>query len=456
MTSNSEDERDARGSYTRDDLELTQTQWNNFKSYIDDIELAINSSDNPPRIVGGDIFEPGPWVGNYDNFVTIVPQKVTVKKFEQMVSEVASFIYLFKAPIADAILPEMPDLTVEGKAAYPRYSHTLLAYTEELLAGRLPVRVQRERSRGFEFDGAPDFQGIIREKASNSPMVVSQKTEFTFDTSANHLLHEFHRQLATHLGNLIKDHPHLPEKIPKQRQHHINFLETIIPGEVVTSDADSELTDPSVLTQIRRQSSGVMMEIVDLWEAYLHQRAQLDPFSNFATAIKPVYEVFEVWCLHKVLEILEDEYGPWTPNRDRSAASRFTFEHTNAMLYYDTSVSAHSRYVANDDAFEKVQSGRPDFLFVLNDEVQWIADAKFQDIATLDISGIQRFLGYLMDFIDFSRDDTPPAALLGIGSSSDKKTFSVEGVQVHRLSLMSADETDESGLVAVRDLIRRD
>jgi len=198
------------------------------------------------------------------------------------------------------------------------------------------------------------------------------------------------------------------------------------------------------------------MEIVDLWEIYLHQRAEIDPFSSFATAIKPIYEVFEVWCLHKILEILEQEYGPWNPNRDQGTASRFAFEEVDAMLYYDTSVSAHSRYVANEDAFEKRESGRPDFLFVLNDEVQWLADAKFQDIDSLDISGIQRFLGYLVDFIDFDLEETPPTALLGIGSTSDEKNVFVEGVQVNRLSLMTDNETEPDGLEAVRDMITND
>lgn len=456
MTSNADIEVETWGSYTREKLGLSQTQWSDFKDYINEIELVIDSSDNPPRVVGGEVFHPGPWVGNYDNIITVVPRKVTTEQYERMINEVASFVYLLKAPIADAILPETPDLTVEGKAAYPRYSQTLLAYTEELLAGRLPVRVQREVARGFEFEGAPDFKGIIKERARNSPMVVSGKTKFTFDTPANHLLHEFHRQMASHLGDLINDYAHLPARIQKQRQYHINFIEKTSPAEVANSNANPDLRDPAVLTQIRRQSSGVMMEIVDLWEAYLHQRAQLDPFSNFATTIKPVYEVFEVWCLHKVLEILEDEYGPWRPNRDRSAASQFDFEEVNALLYYDTSVSTHSRYVADDRAFEKRESGRPDFLFVLNDEVQWIADAKFQDVTDLGISGIQRFLGYLIDFIDLSREETPPTALLGIGANSGAKTFSVEGVQVHRLSLMTADETEESGLVAIRDIVTRD
>jgi hypothetical protein len=445
-----------QGSYTRKDLGLTHGQWNDFKTYVNDIELALDPSDNPPRIVGGELFQPGPWVGNYDNLVTTTPQKVTTGQYKRMVDDVASFIHLFTAPLADAILPEMPDRTVESKAAYPRYSHTLLTYTEELLAGRLPVRIQREVSRGFKFDGSPDFQGIIKERASNSPRVVSRKTKFTFDTLANHLLYEFHRQLAAHLSELIDDYAYLPEKIPKQRQHHINFLETNIPVDIANSDANPDLRDPTILAQIRSQSSGVMMEIVDLWEAYLHQRAELDPFSSFATAIKPIYEVFEVWCLHKVLEILEDEYGPWTPNRDQSTASRFDFEEVDAILYYDTSVSAHSRYVANNDAFEKRESGRPDFLFVLNDEVQWLADAKYQGVDGLDISGIQRFLGYLVDFIDFEGKKTPQTALLGIGSSSAAKNFSVEGVQVNRLSLMTNNEIEASGLEAVRDMVTID
>lgn len=445
-----------QGNYTRKDLALTHSQWNDFKAYVNDIELALDSSDNPPRIVGGELFQPGPWVGNYDNLVTTTPQKITTGQYKRMVDDVASSIHLFTAPLADAILPEMPDMTVEGKAAYPHYSRTLLTYTEELLAGRLPVRIQREKSRGIEFDGTPDFQGIIKERASNSPRVVSRKTKFTFDTLANHLLYEFHRQLATHLSELIDDFAYLPAKIPKQRQHHINFLQTTIPVDIANSDANPDLRDPTILAQIRSQSSGVMMEIVDLWEAYLHQRAELDPFSSFATAIKPIYEVFEVWCLHKILEMLEEEYGPWTPNRDLSTATRFAFEEVDAMLYYDTSVSAHSRYVANDDAFGKRESGRPDFLFVLNDEVRWLADAKYQDVDGLDISGIQRFLGYLVDFIEFDVEETPPTALLGIGSRSVAKKFSVEGVQVNQLSLMTDSEIDASGLAAVRNMVTVD
>lgn len=198
------------------------------------------------------------------------------------------------------------------------------------------------------------------------------------------------------------------------------------------------------------------MEIIDLWEAYLHQRAQIDPFSSFVTAIKPSYEVFELWCLSKVLDILEDEYGPWTPNRERSAASQFLFDDVDATLYYDTSVSAQSRYVAADHAFAKRESGRPDFLLVVNDEIRWLADAKFQNIEALDISGIQRFLGYLVDFVDFGMEETPPTALLGVGADSANKSFSVEGVQVYQESVMTAEAIDESGLEAVRAMISGD
>jgi hypothetical protein len=445
-----------QGSYTRKDLGLTHDQWDELKSYVNDIELALDSSTNPPRIVGEKLFQPGPWVGNYDDLVTTTPQKVTTRQYKRMIDDVASSIHLFTPPLADTILPKMPDRTVDAKAVYPRYSQTLLTYSEELLAGRLPVRIQREMSRGFEFDGSPDLKGIINERARNSPRVVSRKTKFTFDTLENHLLYEFHRQLATNLSELIDDNAYLPAKISKQHRHHINFLETTMPVDIATSDANPDLRDPTILAQIRSQSSGVMMEIVDLWEIYLHQRAEIDPFSSFATAIKPIYEVFEVWCLHKILEILEQEYGPWNPNRDQGTASRFAFEEVDAMLYYDTSVSAHSRYVANEDAFEKRESGRPDFLFVLNDEVQWLADAKFQDIDSLDISGIQRFLGYLVDFIDFDLEETPPTALLGIGSTSDEKNVFVEGVQVNRLSLMTDNETEPDGLEAVRDMITND
>ena len=459
MTSNANIELKTWGKYDREELEkrgLSPTQWNNLKEYVNELEIVTNSSDNPPRIVGEKVFHPGPWVGNYDGLVTVSPREVSSKQHEEMVDEVASFVYMLKKPIADAILSETPDLTVEGKVAYPRYSQTLLEYTEELLAGRLPVRVQREVSQGFEFEGTPDFKRIIKERARNSPMVVSEKTKFTFDTLANHLLYEFHRQLSAHLGDLIETYPYLPERIQKQRQHHTNFLETTIPSEVAKSNVSTDLRDPAVLTKIRRQSSGVMMEIVDLWEAFLHQRAQLDPFSNFVATIKPVYEVFEVWCLHKILEILEDEYGSWNSNRHRSTASKFDFVEEDALLYYDTSVSDYSRYVANNEAFGKEQSGRPDFLFVLNDEVRWMADAKFQDVTDLDISGIQRFLGYLIDFICLNREHTPPTALLGIGDGSGTKTFAVEGVEIKRLSLMTADETEDSGLVAVRDMITRD
>ncbi|MFC7078213.1 hypothetical protein [Haloarcula halophila] len=453
MNSNAYKEVATRGRYTQEDLDLNKAQWGNFKTYVDAVELAVNSSNNSPRIVGSEEFRPGAWVGNYNNLVSVTPEKVTTEQYEKMVNEVASFVHLFKKPIADAILPEQPDLIVEGKVAYPRYSQTLLFYTEELLAGRLPVQIRRKSSRGFEFEGPPDLQGVIKERARGSHMLVSRETKFTFDTPANHLLYEFHSQMAAHLDHLIENYAHLPEKIPKQLQHHINFLNTAVPEDVVNSDASPALRDPTVLAKIRGQSSGVIMEIVDLWEAYLHQRAQLDPFENFATAIKPIYEVFEIWCLHRVLEILENEYGSWTPNRDRSAASQFVFEEADAVLYYDTSVSSHSRYVANEDAFGKRESGRPDFVFVLNGEIRWLADAKFQNLDRLGISGIQRFLGYLMDFIDTSLEQTPPTALLGIGDSSSIKTFSVEGIQVHQLSLMSAGTLESTGLEAVRDMI---
>lgn len=459
----------AREKYNQDDLCLSNSEWTELVDYVNEIELILDEYDyTPPRIIGGEEFAPGPWVGNYNDLVTISPKKITLDQYSTMVNDVEDLVQIFGGSMADAVLPLSPDAALDARTILPSYSRTLLSFTEDLLSGRLPIDVLRESERGYELRGPPDFRGIIKERASRSQMLVSKRTRFTFDTPANHLLHEFHLRMAIQLEDLIENFSHLPDRLSEQRQHHLRFIREHIPSEVKESSDTPEIEDPHVLTKMRQSSSGTMAEIVDLWEAYLNDRTtKLDPLSRFSTSIKPTYKVYELWCLHQILDLLGTEFGAWTPvdgtesddildEQSDRIIKKFTFEQDGITLFYDRSVSDMSKYVADDTAFGKTQSGRPDFLLTDGDDVRWLADAKFQEIERLGISGIQRFLGYIMDFIDLDGDDPPPVALLGVGPMDAMKAFPVEGVPVNIITMMSSDTKQEVGFEAIKDLIATD
>lgn len=389
--------------YNQSELELDDEEWSLLRSYIGSINEALGSEvttiggveeveEIPPQITK-DGFDPGGWVGLYPGDITVVPSHLSENEYQLLLDETQEWVEIIGATTIATTLPLSTDILIDARARLAAYSKALIELTESVQAQRLPVEVRRTRHSGFAPEGRPLFEQTIREASRGSQQVVSEQTQFSFDTLLNHLLVRFHIELLRKMENLAEQYDYYRTAFSKQIGYHEDFVNTSLPSQFVDKAIQTDFSSPSVIEKARREATDEMSEIVDLWEAFRRDIGMELTISNqLNSAVKPISKLYELWCLRILLEILTDISGNSPEVRD-SIRRGYRFGE-DMKLHYNRSLRGHSKYLRDNLG---VGPGEPDFAVEVDNEVIWIGDAKFKTDVKLD--DYRRFITYIVDLL---------------------------------------------------------
>ncbi|WP_049907064.1 hypothetical protein [Halovivax asiaticus] len=381
---------------------------------------ALTIDEGPPEYNEGSL-DPKSWVGELTPAVEILPrdyrnngQKLSKDQYLQIANEVQDWAEIIGPSTISAALPLNPDVLLDRYAQIAPISNALIEQTEALLAQRPPVEVERIERHGPEPRGRIKPNQTMRKAAQRSGEVVSTEVNFTPDTLQNRLLVRFHAELAGKMVQLSEAYPQYGEMFESQLSYHQHLLEQRIFNKLRDVALETDFADAAVLSQLRDQADQAFQVIVDLWEAYLQNaNLELALANNFTSALKPLSNTYELWCLRLLLEVLSDLTGQ-QPSQRLQGTYDFPGDIT---LHYNQSgdrprgskdqsglVSQYFRTELNLGR----GSGFPDFAITQDGDGLWVADAKFKHQKKLDDH--RQVLAYAVDLLRPSKDAT--AALL--------------------------------------------
>lgn len=418
-------------------LGKTDEEWESLSSFLTRIQGPLkaqlsnyNIEEKPPRITRNDEFEPGGWVGTYPGGILVTPrwEKITRPEYEQMMDDIRGWTEILGAPTITSVLPFSPDILMDARSLAESYSRHLIELTEILLAHRPPVKTNLTSEKGATATGRPLFVETMREQAIGSQQVVSQRVEFSFETLPNLLLTRFHADVAGRLRELTQENDYFKNELERKLAYHIDFVETGIPGDLLEESLEIDFLAPEILSKTRRLSPPEMEELVDLWEAYQEQLSlHFDLLDRLETAVKPMSKVYELWCLTVLLEVLEELTGT-TASPPEGFPAVFSYG-PQVRLHYNRSLPTHSRYFRELN----VHSGIPDFALEVNREVVWIGDAKYRHLSNVGQDDYQRFLSYVIDYIQPGKP--AHASILFAGAGPEHQIHTTHEYEISRMKL---------------------
>jgi len=348
---------DTYNTLYRNSSQLSDEQWQELQIYIEDLRKGLDRTteelpdvekpdDRLPQI-NDSRFKPWGWIGEYPSSVRVRANQFNNTEEQQLLNDVAGWATIIGGTTFQAAFPLGADVLVDHRDHIAGYSQALIELTEELTSGRLPTTVNKTRNRGHAPDGRPVFQETMQATAQGSREIVTESLEFSFDTPANHLLIQFHAILAERMralilvdkriytrrtrimpfdganGGSLVNRFHLisstsisesyqlyADAFERQLQYHDRFLTKPIPQQLFETAITADLTKPGLLSELRHGSTGPIIEIVDLWEAFQKNRSlELEICNYLNTAVKPISKVFELWCLGHLMKTLEEITG---------------------------------------------------------------------------------------------------------------------------------------------------
>ncbi|WP_227134784.1 hypothetical protein [Halorubellus salinus] len=351
---------------------------------------------------------------------------------------------------AAALLSLLPQAVSEAKTLYLSYSRRLIQLTERLFESRLPVSIERETSVGYSLRGSPDFARTVQEQARGTGRVVSREISFSIITPVTRLLAVFHRVLAVKLRLLAEDFELDDNRLERQFEYHGEVRHERLPSEVVGNAVAANIPSSDEIERMQASQFAAVRELVRLWLGFQQDKGiELDWQDRFDTAVKPVQRVYELWCLERIISILERSLGESEPKDSTRlpVPKRYDFP-GDVTLFYDRSVRSidgvsSSRHVGPDFRKPNAQVGKPDFLLAKDKRPVWVADAKFQTAESIDTSGLYRFLGYMIDFL---APGEGTAALLCAAGTPVRPQVSIEHRDTAVIATMS-DVTAAEGRI---------
>lgn len=424
---------------TQEDLSLDASSWSELQQYLADIGDALGSvsddfpqvqevEEGPPHVNSKEQFCPGGWAGSYPGDVVVVPGKISEDEYSTMLGDLQGWVEMMGANLVRSSLPLSAKFLVDSDVRLSPYSEALIEYTEGLLSNRLPVEVSTTTQRGRNPGGRPDFEKTAQLQFQGSRKIVSRKVEFSFDSLQNHLLIRFHAELNAAMQSLADEYEYYDEAFQHQINYHQNFITSGIADQLVDQSLQIDFSNPEVLSRLRREVTGEMAEVVDLWEAYRRDLAfETELADRLNTAVKPVSKVYELWCLGAILDSLSVLIG-----RDPDHSQlRNSFDFGDGLtLYYNRRLTKHSRYLS---PMFSVGAGEPDFAIEKDGRIVWIGDAKFKTFGSMNIHDYRRFIVYLIDFL--AGDEQSEGAIMYIDETPATRRHTVADHTVSHVPL---------------------
>ena len=397
--------------YSKDDLK--GIDWDLLETYINDLrKLSRNSladdliEEDLPRI-DDEKFNPGGWVGVYDLGKDIVkvlpnPEKLPEDEFDEIIRELVGWLEAI-GPASRELFGKYMNTSIFERRLYATFSRHLIEYTEIALSHFIPREVFVENYIGRELRGRPIWNKIVSLRAKGVQLLVSRKIGFDLRSLSNLLLVRFHAELLRKIDNLfetlgVEETPKFLEELEKYRKYHENFIGENVFSELLEEALEINFEDPEILERVRKNTKDILLDVLDLWEAYIGKKAFLTDFERlFDIALKPLSKIYELWCYKKLCEILEISEDDV---RENLSNVPFNLNGKTGTLYYNP-LRGLSEY---SEIMKKlgVSPGRPDFAIEFDGKITCIMDAKCK--TRLDTGDVQRLLSYLLDYIYPKRD----------------------------------------------------
>ncbi len=426
-------------TYSQTDLNLSDTDWEGLVSYIESINEALDEAqaerprseriEVPPPKITENGFSPGGWVGEYPANITVKPYRLEDGEFESMLSDIQGWAEIVGADTISASMPLSNEILLDKRTRLAGYSRALIEYTENILAHRLPIEVNRTRKRETSPQGRPVMEETIKQRAQGGRDVVTEQVEFSFETLPNYLLVRFHIELANQMQELAGRFSYYRNAFENQIQYHEEFTQEGVPSQLVDKALQTEFSNPRILSKVRRQVSGEMADVVDLWEAFQREISmEVELASNLNSAIKPMSKTYELWCLSLIDQVLTEIVG--RGDNDQQKLSGVIKYGSSVKLYYNRSIATHSNHLWPGMG---IKPGEPDFAIEVGRQLAWVGDAKYKTWDTLDLADYRRFITYLVDLLP----DDRTGSILYIDDSSGSfrreqsfRNFNIEHVAV--------------------------
>lgn len=402
---------------SQEDADVETEVWNEFRKRMDELEGPIkaitdsrNIDEKPPSMDGNE-FRPGGWVGEYDPGLLVVPDedRVTDAGYERMLSTTQGWIETL-GPLSAEALAFAPDVLLDAQTLYGSYSRQLIEFTEQLLASRTPVTVERQQTRGQTLVGRPVFSAIQQERANRTGQLVSETVTFQFDNLQNRLLTRFHAELLQQVRWVREQLGPAGVELDTLLGYHREFLEAGLPVDLINEALQTNFDAPRTMARLRNNASPQMTQIIDLWEAYRREQTrELDPSDRFSSCVKPLSKVYELWLLALLVKYLE------TATDSTAVVVSDTLSEIrigDIRIYHDTSKSRHSKYITPFLRPGKgIEAGKPDLLIAVDGTVRWVGEAKCRPWQNIRKEDAMRFLAYIVDYLP--KENPGAAALIG-------------------------------------------
>lgn len=436
---------------SRAELGLTREEWQELTDFIDEIHPSITTARRemdieapPPTISATDqqseagVFDPGGWVGQYPCGVSVYPKKLTTTEYESILDSVAGWLEICDVPTAGAVLPLFHNDVQEWRSVLLGYSQAVLSYTEDALAERPPISVDRRTKRGPKPQGNIDFRQTLQRRARGLTDVVYDTTTFSMDHPFNLLLIQFHAAVGQELAQLAAASTVMTDSIRAHQKYHSQLLQSTFPESLVSKSTDCEINSPTFLERVRRESQSHLSGLVDLWESFCQHRAlSIDFDRQLNLGIKPASKLYELWVLSEVLGIIQESTGERPETADGNL-NMITIG-SDLCLYYNTAISEHSRFLATELGSHP---GRPDYALEKDGEIVWIGDAKYSPERNINLKSYQRLLSYTVDLMQADGQST--ASIIHVDRDASPICIETEDYRLTQASLRpsSGGETD--------------
>lgn len=392
----------------RQELGLSSDEWHDLKQFIGGIQSVIEAETRSEHIEAGPpcftdrqsdlptLFSPGGWVGRYPGGITVLPNpdKLNELEYQHLVREVAGWLEIWDVPTANSVLPVLQTESLERRRILLGYSNALIAFTEEAVAHRPPVAIEKQQYTGPQPQGSLDIARTIQVRASGSKSIATNKLQFSFEHPLNLLLIRFHSDLKRELADLTDQSIMTDSLIRKNQSYHQAFVAERFPNELIDQALQTDFNDPKLLDQAQHDSPHQFGELIDIWEAYQRQQAlDISMQDELTIGLKPVEKIYEMWVLKIIVECLQSvlETEPTVDENMRE----FTFSNS-ISLHYNRSLREYSRLLT--PGFDS-NPGRPDYAVSVGDDIRWIGDAKFSPKRNIQLEDYQRLLSYTADLM---------------------------------------------------------
>ncbi|WP_049889193.1 hypothetical protein [Natronolimnohabitans innermongolicus] len=434
---------DTYQDYQVDDLAVDDETLAYLENRVWTLKEVVNSEYNggieefeegPPTLKNG-VFNPGGWVGEFVEGVSVSPRHLSDDQFKQIVADVQDWTEVIGPETIAASLQFSPDLLLDQKARLSPYSRALETLTEQVLSHRLPVRVENELERHLSPRGQIDVLRTAQEKARRSQQVVSRRTRFHLDSLPNLLLVRFHVAVASELARIIDTHEHYEQVLANRLAYHRSVLERSPFDRLIDQSLETTLSSPEVIDEARSQAGTDFQHIIDLWEGFLRNvNLELALSADFNSALKPMSKTYELWVLRHLLEVtseLAGDSGIAHPIQGEYHIGEYVVHYnqkpskpTGGRFGEEVTTPFTSRYF-EPNLGRSV--GEPDFAISYEGETIWIGDAKFK--SSPDLDDVRQVLSYAVDLIPASRGGA--ASLLYANSACIRTGGPVQDYQLY-------------------------